>query len=300
MRRTVVALSMLFLCLGLLPSAVYADEVRIFQPREEGMSPNEMRQQALHLSFEEAVFQAALKLLPQPPSEERATLLRERLAKDVEPFVLGYKELASSPTPEGLNMLADVDVDRRGLRAELESLGLFQTIGGPLAARVVADPTLTGEDLERLRSLRILTGIAPSAVTLPELRLGREPDGPVRGVLHSSTGNWSALDPDLETVWFHLWERYFQSSAVAHRGLRTEVLSVSGWFTPDGAHEFDNMLQGWESLLREARLVDMDMAPEGVSARWEIAVADRAALVTRLEEYLPARGLGYTLSNSDQ
>lgn len=280
----------------LTPGWATADEVRVFQPREQGMTPNQLRQETLYLGFAEAVFQVAGKLLPRPLEEERAAAVREYLTPSAEKYVLGYKELASTPSADGLTMLVDVDVNRRALRDHLESLGLMQTAGQPLPVRIVAEPTLTDADLASLSRLQVLSGISPSGVPLPELHIGREPDGPVRGVLRSAAGSWSALNTDLQTVWLHLWAQYFTSSQVASSGLGSEVLTVTGWFASDGAHEFDNMLRGWDGLLREVRLVDMDLLPEGVVARWEVAVTNRSALEQRLDQYLPPRGLSYSLS----
>ncbi|WP_022662714.1 hypothetical protein [Paucidesulfovibrio longus] len=299
MPRLGVALLRALLLTLLLVVAAQAAEVRVFHPREEGLNPSEQRQKTLELGFEEGVFQAALKLLPAPLSEERSALLREHLAPDAARYVLGYKEVAITPAADGLNMVVNVDVDRRTLRETLVKMGLFRTLNSPVQANIIAEPSLTQQDLETLGKLRVLTGVSPSAAPYPELRIGREASGPVRGVLHSTVGSWSALDTDIRTVWFRLWERYFASSDMGVTGGHSEVLSVAGWFTPDGAAEFDNVLRSWDGVLRDVRLIDMDIATEGVSARWEIGVADGASLNAKLEEYLPPRGLSYRLSGGE-
>lgn len=280
----------------LLAGVARAAEVRVFLPREQGMSATELRAKTLALGFQEGVYQTALKLLPQALPEERAALLREVLDPAAERYVLGYKELAVTPDKDGLHLVVDVNVDRRGLRTVLQQMGLFHTLGAPVEANVVTEPTLTDADLQTLAKLETLTGIRPSAAPYPELRIGREADGHVRGVLHAASGNWSALDTDVRTVWMNLWERYFAGVAASGSDSRTEVLSVRGWFAPDGATEFDSELRGWDALLRDVRLIDMNLATEGVSARWALGVTDRAALIARLNAYLPSRGLSYRLS----
>ncbi|MGE4293272.1 MAG: hypothetical protein AB7E32_13815 [Desulfovibrio sp.] len=294
------SLTLAFLLVLIFVVAAQAAEVRVFHPTEGGRNPSQQRQATLELGFQEGVYQAALKLLPGQLAEERAALLREQLDPTAAGYVLGYKEVAVTPAQDGLNMVVDVDVDRRALRDALERMGLFHTLNAPLEVRVIADATLTQEDLETLAKLRTLTGVVPTAMPYPELRLGREPDGPVRGVLHSEAGSWSALNTDLRTVWFHLWERYFASSGAGGAGAHTEVLFVTGWFTPDGATEFDNVLRTWDGALRDVRLIDMDLTPEGVSVRWQVGIADRNALAAQLEAYLPSRGLNYKLSNSSE
>ena len=280
----------------LVAGIAQAVEVRVFKPVEEGLAPNAMRQEVLYLGFQEAVFQESLKLLPGRLDEDRSALLREYLADKANDQVLGYRELAVSSKPDGVSMVLDVDVNRRTLRHLLEQVGLFHTITSPLAVVLQPGPGLTQEDLASLDRLRRFSGVLPSQVGMPQLRLDRLADNRVEGVLISQNGSWSAVDANLATVWFELWQRYFASGALTSVGADAEVLSVSGWFTPDGANEFDNVLRDWDSELRDVRLVDMDLATEGVSARWEVEVLNRQALVTRLEQYLPSRGLSYTLS----
>lgn len=298
MRARVVILTALLaalLALFCIPAA-QAAEVRVFHPNEEGMNPSRQRQSTLELGFEEAVHQAALGLLPGTLTEERAALLRERLSPSADKYVLGYKEIAVTPSGGGLNMVLDVDVDRRALRETLERLGLFQTLNEPLGATLITEATLTSDDLAALGKMQTLTGVFPSAVPLLEFSIGREAKGKVRGVLHSPVGSWSAMDADVGAVWTQVWGNYFSRIAKESLGEQAQVLSVAGWFTPDGAAEFDNVLRGWDGVLRDVRLIDMDLATEGVSARWEMGVLDRAALLTRLEGYLPSRGLNYRLS----
>lgn len=297
-RRRVAPTAMLLVMVMFWAAVAQASEVRVFKPVEAGVNPSDQRQQTLQLGFEEAVFQTALKLLPAQLSESRAVVLREHLDSVADSYVLGYKEVVTTPSSEGLTMVVDVDVNRRALREALERMGLFHTVGTTLNVNLIAESTLTQEDLETLSKLRVLTGVAPAYTPLPEMRIGREPDGPVRGILHTASGNWSALDTDIRTVWFHLWERYFVSASATSSGSRSEVLSVNGWFTSDGANEFDNMLRTWEGELRDVRLIDMDLATEGVTARWEVGIINRGALVSKLETYLPSRGLSYRLSGT--
>lgn len=75
------------------------------------------------------------------------------------------------------------------------------------------------------------------------------------------------------------------------------LLTVGGWFNPDGVQEFDSVLRGWVGAVTEAHLLDMDMESSGVSATWDVQPADLALLQSRLRAYLPERGLFYLLKN---
>jgi hypothetical protein len=284
------------LCFG--RPALAAEEVTVFQPRavEVGgevrqLSPSDLRVRALRLGFVEALAQSALKMLPAGLGEDRAEALRAYLETRTDDWVLGYSELASEASEEGIRMVLSVDVNRRALRDELERFGIGRA-DAPLHFTLIPAPTLTPEDRAALGQAMLLLNAADTPGYPPAVRLERTEAG-IRGELESPSGRWTAMDKDVAFVWFALWERQLAASA-ERQAPPGGVLTVSGWFSPDGAHDFDRVLHEWDDLVRTARLEELDLLTAGVSGRWRIAAVDGAKLKSRLEGYLPQRGLSFT------
>ena len=77
-------------------------------------------------------------------------------------------------------------------------------------------------------------------------------------------------------------------------------LVVSGWFNPEGVREFERKLKSWDSAVQEVKLLDVEMKPTAVSASWSIEVSDQWVLRSYLNDYLPPRGLNFSLEGLEE
>ncbi|MBN2140916.1 MAG: hypothetical protein JW718_07910 [Desulfovibrionaceae bacterium] len=290
-----------FLCLASLawPAASSALEVNVLKPAEEGVSPNQQRLQARDLGFLQAVVQTARGLLPEPLSEERLVLLEKYLAASAGKYVQGYKEVSAETSDQGLNLVLEVDVNRGELRKALQDMGLFMTGRDFESYCLRPGPGLTEADLQAIAEVSLLVGLRQAEGPYPCLELSRDPDGRLKGLLRVGGREWRSEDHNAAALWFTLWRGYFSGRTAASARSEDQVLKVSGWFAPDGAQEFDSVLRGWEGVVEDVRLIELDMQPSGIVGSWEIRVVNGAALETRLRQYLSARGLNFSLPRSD-
>ncbi|HAS88620.1 MAG TPA: hypothetical protein DCS48_04870, partial [Desulfovibrio sp.] len=75
---------------------------------------------------------------------------------------------------------------------------------------------------------------------------------------------------------------------------------VSGWFNPEGVREFGRKLKSWDSAVQEVKLLDVEMKPTAVSASWSLEVSDQWVLRSYLNDYLPPRGLNFSLEGLEE
>ncbi len=279
-----------------VPGRAFAAEVQVFKVAEEGVAGLELRNQALDMAFGEAVFQDAVKILPCVVSATRQDLLREYLGDTAGQYVTGYREISSKASNEGLALEVDVDVNRRALREMLQKMGIYYTCAKNKTAAIRVTGLEAPDEADRLKGLLILSGIRHAEGVLPELSLMREVDGRWEGVLRTSENKWTSSSEDLSSVWIALWGRYFSGQDTYGAGPASEILKVSGWFMPDGVYEFDRVLAGWEGVVEESELLDLEMRNSGITAKWSVRVTDLQLLKLKLREYLPGRGLNFTFS----
>jgi hypothetical protein len=257
----------------------------------------EARQKATDLAFAQAVENEAVKMLPGSLGEERRALLGEYYLERAGKYVQGYRKIGTKNITregeDGISLTMDVTVNRRALRSSLQRLGVYFTTLKPIAATFRSQDQLGQEDLDTLKSLMLLSGVERGLDVLPEFSLQREGDKLWRGVLVTQGHHWTAVKNEIAEVWFDLWGRYFETRAVAESSSGSTRLRVNGWFTPDGVHDFDKILQSWDSAVQDVELVEMEMLPAGVSAVWDIRVVNLALLRSRLDAFLPERGLNY-------
>ncbi len=273
--------------------------VSVFKAAEEGVTATDLRQQAMQMGFAQAVSELAVRMLPCEIGEQRAAMLAEVLKSRADHYVLSYLELESGHTAEGFRLEMEVEVDRRLLRDDLRALGLAATCEKHMAFALEPGDGLTEEDAAGFRDLAVLSGMAATLGVMPRLKAYRVGDDLMTGELVTDQGGWSASGPNPAAVWIELWGKYFaRLEALADTG-GGQVLMVSGWFTPDGAFEFDRVLDGWDQAVSEVRLVDVDMVPTGVEARWSVRVTDKARLSSLLDSWLAGRGLTYRLIGAD-
>ena len=273
-----------------------AGEVRVFKPKEEDISPMQLRKQAMAEGFAQAVLEEAGSMLPGPLDEARKELLRVYFVDHAQPYVLGYKILSSQDMDAGLILSMVVRVNKTTLRQGLKSMGLLTTVLAPMNAAVTWPEGLDEDSMTQLQGLVTLTGIQVVDGILPSFVLKEGPEKTWKGKLILDDREWIATNKDMSVVWFDLWAHYFTRSEAKTTNASTPELSITGWFSPDGVLEFDRVLRTWDSAVQEVKLVEMDMQPAGVGARWNIRILKRDRLDTMLRAYLPQRGLSYQLS----
>lgn len=276
-----------------------ARSVEVFMPKEEGVSSMQLRAQALDEAFAEAVFQESKSLLPSQLSDTRAALFREVLVKKAGEYVLGYDSVSVVPAEEGITLKANVNVNRSALREGLKEMGLFATASKPMPV-AFAIGELSPEDREQLAALMELTGVEMASSGVAKFGLDKNEKGIFDAHLKAPGAMWQSRGKDLSVVWDQLWSKYFVRKQADQPRTGAAVLRIAGWFTPDGAREFDRVLRKWDGAVSEVRLIELDMLASGVSGMWEIRIRNRSLLTGRLDSFLPDRGLSYTLSNDSE
>ncbi|WP_147821589.1 hypothetical protein [Salidesulfovibrio onnuriiensis] len=276
-----------------------AQPVEVFVPFEEGMTSMQLRQKATDAAFAQSVTDTALSLLPAPLSEDRQVLLKQYFLEKAGGYVLGYKEVSSFRAEDGLNLTMDVNVNRQALRTALQSMGIYYTVSEPLPVTFRHQGELDEESLQQVRDLILLTGLKRDLDVQPEFLLQREGEKLWKGRLIFEGRDWVAVKKDIPELWFELWKRYFGRKEMRESASSSTRLRVSGWFTPDGVQDFDRVLQGWVSAVQEVKLAEMEMLPSGVAAIWDVRVVNRQLLKSRLEAFLPGRGLSFVITSKE-
>ncbi|MCM0755851.1 hypothetical protein M7784_11415 [Desulfovibrio aminophilus] len=291
MSARVLCLLLLLLALSL---PAHAGPVEVFQPLEQNLSPMQLRAKARQGAFVQAVNQAVLALLPAAPGEAQQAKLREYFQDRAQQYVTGYQDVSAVQEPEGLRLTLNVEVNQSALRSMLRRCGAYYTAGHPLAYDLRLLSPLTAEESRRLDDLAVMGGLERHAGALPEFTLERGVGTLWKGTLRTPETQLSDTQPDPVGLWEKLWNRYFAGQTTAAAGNFT-VLRVSGWFSPDGAAEFDRMLRAFGAV-QDVQMLGMELATSGVAASWRFKVVDAEALEARLKEYLPSRGLTRTQS----
>ena len=285
-------------CLCVLAGTARAGEVRVFKPMEEGVSRMELRNQAMAEGYAQAVLEEARRMLPGELGEVRTELLREHLLDHAEPYVQGYRILSSEAMDAGLILVLDVRVNKQSLREGLKNMGLFATVHAPQTAGVTWPADLDEASVTRLQGLMTLSGIQAEQGVLPAFSLESGPEGTFKGRLELDNREWVTINKDMTVVWFELWSRFFNRAEAVQARANVFRLSVSGWFSPDAALEFDRVLNDWDSAVQEVQLVELDMQPSGVGGLWEVRLLNGERFGMLLQGYLPQRGLSYQLSEA--
>lgn len=296
MRRFLLIAVVVALCVGVFPTLSLAGKVQVYTVKEENMSSMALRNRALAEGFAHAVADEAQALLGGALDQNRLEAMRQYLVDSAKEYIQGYNILSSEDVEDGLMMTLDVHVNRRTLRDGLTRLGFFETAKTLQPASVTWPGEMTDEELSALQSLMVLSGVEQAVDVYPAVTLEYGPKkGTYKGTLVTEDREWGAAGKSLSMVWTDLWVRYFtrpKDNATSPKG---RLLTVSGWFTPDGVLEFDRVLKGWDFAVQDSRLVEMDIQPTGVGATWNMNILDPKRLSTLLNSFLPQRGLSFQL-----
>ncbi len=282
------------LATALLSQAAVVDVV---QPSEAGVSSMQLRAKARDAAFVQAVSQEAAAMLPADMSEQRKGLLAAHLAPLAASFVTGYQENAARTDESGLSLTLSVDVNKKALRDHLRGLGLLRSGGGPLFVDLRQLSSMNAQESETLKSLLALSDMTQSQGSMPELTLERV-DGRWKGTLRSGDAALAEMHPDLSSMWFAIWGKYFHRQASPAATAGVSQLRMTGWFSADGALEFDQAMRAWEDVAQDVRLLELDVQTSGVSGLWSIGITDRAGFESRLKDAVKGRNLRYEFPGS--
>jgi hypothetical protein len=289
MRTTIAILLILLFTHG----TAAGQEVTVIQPVTEGTDVMAAKTKALEQGFAEAAVLASIEILPGQLSGDRQKLLQEYLASRVRELVLSYTELEYQQTWTELTLKLDVLINRQILKKHLRESGVFYTSvepwpysltlsGGPPGGFLVVD------DLQRLTGLVIRPDVDPALI------LSLAEGGGWRGELSTGERVITGVHQDLGSLWFKLWGQYFNLPEVQARVMRTAVLFTEGWANVRQAAAFDKELNGWDRLVEEARLTEIDMGARTITGRWVLKVRNSDLLMQNLKGRLTERGISYS------
>ncbi len=269
-------------------------------PEQNATEPRERKAAVVQRGIAMAVAQKAFDMLPDAVSQTRRELLAEMLRLRAGEFVHGYTEQGEIDTPQGQALRLSVDVNKRGLKRTLTSMGLMRKDALPTPYQLQLDgPDAAWGIIGRLQ---LLTGVEPAAGADLRVELTKSEDM-WRGKLTQSDATSllaAQVGENLESVWWDLWSRYFtESSAQADSAAGLELV-MQGWYTADGVQAFDAMLRSWENLMDDAELASVTLEAATLTARWRVYGARVAALQSRLAGYVKDRGLTYELAEASE
>lgn len=290
--------SILLIVSLLCAAVVSADEVQVFLPASEELSDMQMRANAQAACFAEAALREADKMLSAPLAPERREALRAYYMEKAGDFVLSFKVVSTTPSEEGLSMDMDVVMNRTPLRHDLGRLGLLRHAAEPVAANVVLVEPFSEDANATLAHSMLLTNVVQDDNAPVNVRLAYGKTKVWRGSIDGGESfGFSGSAKTLSDLWFDLWAKYFAKQANDAPVADGTIVSVSGWFNPDGVMDFDRVFRRWDDAVQDVELLDMNMVASGVSAAWRVRVTNRGLLDSRMEGYLPERGLKFSIKS---
>ena len=296
-------------CVAVLLGAAlpaHAVKVQIFKSvdPEKEVPQRVLREKAVKEAFAQALFSEASRMIPGTLSAARTEAVKDSFGRHYEEYIAGYKDMNVQMAEDGISVAVDVNVNRKTLRVALKEMGLFSS--GEVLTRVSVDngkyalnETRQLEQNAEIDSLITLYGLsnATDAVTqnVAMFSVRHASNKRWSGELQSVRGKWFGSGASMESVWRELWGKYFGSENIEAFTNPKAVLVVSGWFNPEGVREFGRKLKAWDSAVQEVKLLDVEMQPTAVSASWSLEISDQWVLRGYLNDYLPPRGLTFSL-----
>jgi hypothetical protein len=292
--RTAVLVLLAMIVFG---GSAAGQEVTVLQPVADGEATVAVKAKALERGFAEAAVQASMEILPGSLSEKRQKLLMDYLAPRTRDLVLSYAELEYQQTWTELMLRLDVRINRQVLKRHLREAGVFYTSVEPWPYALTMGGGAPG-DFQALDNLQILTGVVVRPGADPALTLQRVEGGAWKGELRTSGQVITETNQDLSALWFKIWGRYFSLPEVQARVMRTAVLITEGWANARQAASFDRELNGWDRLVEEAQLMDIDIGQATITSRWLLKVRNSDLLMGSLKERLSERGIRFSFQST--
>ncbi|WP_027722523.1 hypothetical protein [Maridesulfovibrio zosterae] len=287
----------------------YAVKVQIFKTAdpEQKVAVRTLRDEAVSEAFAQALLSESIRMIPGSLSPERTEALKVAFGKHYEEYISGYKDMDVKQDKEGISVSIDVNINRKSLRDVLRKMGLFAAEDSTVETMInISNGKYPlNKDQQVKQDAEILSLM--NLYALQNATVGSENENIVtfsvqhvsrkrwRGELKSVSGSWSDSGPSMEIVWRNLWEKYYGKQTAGEVMNPKAVLVVSGWFNPEGVLEFGRKLKTWDSAAQEVKLLDVEMKPTVVSASWSLEVSDQWVLRSYLNDYLPPRGLTFSI-----
>ncbi len=301
-----VVLAVLILGCAIPAQAVKVQILKQADP-EKDVPVRVLREEAMSQAFAQAILSESGRMTGELP-KERSEALKWLFGKHYEDFITGYKDLNVKQEEAGVSVSVDVNVNRKVLRETLLRMGLLAADPKPVDAVLnisngkfalsAEQQAEQNDDLAKLMAIyavRNATAGAVNGTSAADFKVTRVSKSRWRGELQAGGTNWAGSGPDMESVWRQLWEKYYGANSSEILSTPKAVLVVSGWFNPEGVREFDRKLKSWDSAVQEVLLQDVEMKPTAVSASWSLDVSDQWVLKSYLNDYLPPRGLSFSL-----
>ncbi|UZP68145.1 hypothetical protein N1030_03985 [Desulfovibrio mangrovi] len=263
------------------------------------VEPMRSKEQAKQGAFADAVLAESLEILRGAISDERKVYLQEYLKPKASHFIMSYTELGVESMPQGQKLTVDVHVNRDSLRQELKRLGLFASAVAPLAYSPQYS-SVQPDMWETLGKLHVLYGLTPSSDAPLELRLDHAGKVWTVSLVDRSVAGAEPLfatAQTLEDAWGKVWGSHFGGMNEDKAVTSAVLLTVDGWFTPDGVEAFDAMLQEWSDVLDTVSLQDVSMESAGITGNWAVNIINADVLRERLQDYTSKRRLSFALKD---
>lgn len=288
-----LAFLLLFLpCVALASQTVSVD----YQP-PGSMSLLDARREARELAFVQACLNQAGSLLSQPLDQDRQEALREYLAPMTTQLVQGYTDLDFQESNGTVTLQTRVNINEPELKRMLKELGIFYTAGRSLPYTLLTSG-FTVQDLEKVLTLQLLTGLDPRSGADLTLELEKLGDNHWRAVLEGEDLSFAVESLNLETAWKQVWGRYFSGDTARTTLSQRMVLTVRGWTTTEGLRAFDHLLRKWEKVLDEAQLLDVSLESETMAGSWRVTTLDLAGFRQRVAEFAGNRALTFSIEEA--
>ena len=287
----------LLLSVGLVRAEVHRLEVKKeIKPGAEETFSTEDQQKALS----RAVLREAERILAGSLPEAKKDVIREFLRRKVQDFVLSYSEKRYLEGEDTAVLGLEVRVNTQAVKEFLKKWGTYYTAKREWTYRLELNGKLDNEAELRLADLESVSGLRREReVSSPVLRIRppEEQEGRWEGTLRQEGEETVYSGESMKDLWLKTWSDYFAQREVRLRVERVMRLAASGWSPSTGIRHFDTTLQGWSTRLDRAVLGSIGFEPGGISGIWTVYTLTPEQLRSRLQSYMPSRGLDFSLES---
>lgn len=272
-------------------------QVQVDVDLDEDKSIQEVQQQGLRAGFSLAVIQESQRMVPGELSEERKKILGEHLEWKINDLVLGYRIFSRERVEDRLQMGLEVNIDTGALRSILQRTGVYYTSAAPWKYDLSTRGSSPG-DFGMLQRLQTITGVEVDADAPTSVSLTRLQDGSWSGTIEYKDISHEVSGGDLNRVWFDLWAFFFTRPEVLSQMTVDFILKTTGWATTDAIMHFDEILLSWDQKVEKGIILYIHTDVPSFRAGWSLTTLNPDLLQQRLEEYLPSRGIYYTIDET--
>ncbi|MCF8029785.1 MAG: hypothetical protein K9K39_02690 [Desulfohalobiaceae bacterium] len=288
---------LLLLGVGLVRAEVHRLEIKKeIKPGAEETFSTKDQQKALS----RAVLREAERILAGSLPEAKKDVIREFLLQKVQDFVLSYSEKRYLEGEDTAVIDLEVRVNTQAVKEFLKKWGTYYTAKREWPYRLELHGELDNEAELRLADLESVSGLRREReVRFPVFRIRppRNEEGRWEGTLWQDDEETVYSGESMKDLWLRTWSEYFAQREVRLKVERVMRLAASGWSTSTGIRHFDTTLKGWSTRLDRAVLGSVGFEPGGISGVWTVYTLTPEDLRSRLQSYMPSRGLDFRLES---